>query len=363
MNYKYRQRVIIEDTEGNEVIRWACGNTPAEFQEAIVKIYHDSRHVSPATPTAQPDGVLFDDYATEWFKTYKEPKLPPKTLSSARTKFNKHVIGAFPGKSIGDITSKEVQDVLNSKSNYSKSYMRDIMNYMNNVFASALEDGIISKNPMDSQKIFNPCTKVTERKALTPAEKADIIRNIPKLKGRNDRMFMAFLMFTGMRPGEVYALRWEDIDAENGLIHIRRGSRFANNKFLLGDTKTAKGVRSIPLAPKLIEILSPLSESGFIFTRTDPKHAGEPYTEQTHKRAWERIKRTIDVHGMIPYEARHTYATELATRGVPMKTAITIMGHTDERMMMSRYAHTQTEHIEAANEIMGAYYDGLTGSL
>jgi len=363
MNYKYRQRVIIEDAEGNEVVRWACGNTPAEFQEAIIQIYLECGRVSPASSTTQPKGVPFDDYAAEWFKTYKEPKLPTRTLLAARSRFNKHVIGAFPGKNIGDITSKEVQDVLNSKSNYSKAYMRDIMCYMSNVFASALEDGIISKNPMDSQKIFNPCTKVTERKALTPAEKADIIRNIPNLKQRNDRMFVGFLMFGCLRPGEIYALRWEDIDVENMLIHIRRSSRFASNKFLLGGTKTRSGVRDIPLNPRLLELLLPLGESGFVFTRTDPKHAGEPYSEQTHKRAWERIKKTIDMHGMIPYEARHTYATELAASGVPMKTSIFIMGHADERMLMRTYAHTQPEHIDAASEIMEAYYDGLAGGL
>ncbi|MBQ2955392.1 MAG: hypothetical protein IJE08_02915 [Clostridia bacterium] len=46
----------------------------------------------------------------------------------------------------------------------------------------------------------------------------------------------------------------------------------------------------------------------------------QPYSEQTHKRAWERIQRTIDMHSMIPYEGRYTYLTEMCEGGIDMKT-------------------------------------------
>ena len=75
---------------------------------------------------------------------------------------------------------------------------------------------------MASRKIFNPATRVEKRTALTDKEVADIIAHIPDLQNQNDRMFMACLMFTGMRPGEIYGLRWEDISPDEGIIHIRR---------------------------------------------------------------------------------------------------------------------------------------------
>jgi len=363
MGAKYRQRVIIgTDGNGKDLVQWACGNTQQEFQRAVVNIYNANRLSERAEEPPKAKGIAFDTYATEWFETFKRPKLKPKTATSRESFFKKHITGGFGNRPIDSITSKDVQALLNAKVGYSRDYIRDIMNYMNGIFKAAVEDGIIQKNPMDSRLIFNPSKKVNKRRALTKAEKADIVANIPRLDKRNDRMFMAFLMFTGMRPGEIYALRWEDIDTECGLIHIRRGSSFDKGKILIGDTNTEAGIRDIPLDRRLVEFLLPLGSEGYILQR-DGSHSGEPYSEQTHKRAWERIQRTIDVHGMIPYEGRHTYLTEMCEAGIDMKTMQTIAGHADERMLMRTYVHARPENVVAAGKMMDAYFDVITGNM
>ena len=88
----------------------------------------------------------------------------------------------------------------------------------------------------------------------------------------------------------------------------------------------------------------------------------QPYSEQTHKRAWERIQRTIDVHGMIPYEGRHTYLTEMCEARIDMKTMQIIAGHADERMLMRTYVHARPENVVAAGKMIDAYFDGVTGA-
>lgn len=358
MGQKYRQRVVIGmDEHGKEIVKWACGDTQADFQKALYRI------MSCAGIYDEPDmkvssGILFRNYAREWFETFKRPRLRPKTATTRESFLKKHVYDAFGDKAFTEITRMDIQRVLNSKADLSKAYMRDIMNYMRCIFDAAREDGIIESNPMDSRFITNPCKRETERQALSEADKADIIRQIPALENRVDRIFMGFLMFTCMRPGEIFALKWEDVDFDKDIIHVVRGSSFDKNRIIIGDTKTFAGVRDLPLHQPLKAILAPFQSGGYIIARDKKKHAGEPYTEQAAKRAWERIKRTIDIHGMTPYVGRHTYLTELVSdEEVDLKTAMTIAGHADERMLMRKYVHKRDKLVKAAGEKMSARFE------
>ena len=214
-------------------------------------------------------------------------------------------------------------------------------------FADKLID-MLSEAPIGTDAIF-----IVEK--LEDSIDDWIIAHIPDLQHQNDRMFMACLMFTGMRPGEIYGLRWEDISPDEGIIHIRRAIAFCKNKAIIGDTKTKAGVRSIPLSPRLLKFLEPCGEEGFIINRE-----GEPYTEQAHKRTWERIKRTIDVHGMTPYIGRHTYLTALNREGVDLKTIQAIAGHEDERMALRTYIHCDETLVNNAGKAMEARFERMT---
>lgn len=358
MAQKYRQRVVVGvDAKGKEVIKWACGDTQADFQRALFRIMSEAGLYDERPNIKVGNGILFRDYASEWFETFKRPKLRPKTATTRACFMRNHVYGVFGDKAISEITRMDIQRVLNEKIDLSKAYMRDIMNYMKCIFDAAKEDKIIESNPMDSRFITNPCTREEEREALSEEDKADIIKHIPDLKNQNDRIFMGFLMYTCMRPGEIFALRWEDIDFENNIIHVVRGSSFDKNKIIIGATKTFAGVRNLPLHEPLKALLMPFQQEGYIIARNTKNHIGEPYTEQSAKRAWERIKHTINVHGMTPYVGRHTYLTELvAEEGVDMKTAMTIAGHADERMLMRKYVHKRDKLVKAAGDKMSARF-------
>jgi integrase len=118
-----------------------------------------------------------------------------------------------------------------------------------------------------------------------------------------DMRLVALLIFTGIRRGEALGLQWEDIDFDRKLINIRRSVRFVGNKGYIGPTKSKAGVRLIPLEPQLEDILMVLPpDSKYILGN------GEfPITEMTYKRGWERICRTIDMHGATAHVLRHIY--------------------------------------------------------
>ena len=159
MGYKYKQRVKVgTDEHGQAVYRWAVGQTIDELHESIFSLKaHGERKED------QPAPVSFGEYLQNWFSVYKRPKLKPKALSQYECKLKKHILPAFGQKPIAEITVFDIQTFLNERKDYSKSYMRDLMNILGQVFQAAFDDGLIAKNPMASRKIFNPATRVEKR--------------------------------------------------------------------------------------------------------------------------------------------------------------------------------------------------------
>lgn len=215
------------------------------------------------------------------------------------------------------------------------------MNLLGLIFADAIDDGVLEKNPAKSRKIVMPSTKKTEREALSVDDVRKIIAELALLEER-DRRMMALLLLTGMRRGEVLGLRWEDIDVNNGLIHVQRNVTYAQNQPHVGTPKTQKGFRDIPLDSTLLNLLQPAQKNGYIV-------GGEtPISNMSYKRAWERIAKQIDLHEATAHVFRHTYLTIASNAGVSIKTLQAIGGHADISTTMNRYVHAQVDQIRDA---------------
>lgn len=367
MAHKYQQRVNVVEN-GRETVKWATGNTQEEFQRSLFNIltaYNKYGEHSPQIVKNKFSDISWADYALDWFEAYKKPYYKSeKTATTRESYMRRHVATAFSNMAIDEITTKDVVKAISSKRDLSKATMRDIMSLMREVFRSAKKDGLIEDNPMDDDRVKNPCTKEIRRKALDESEQADIIQHISDIQKPMDRLFMAFLMFTPMRPGEIFALKWEDIDFELDEIHVMRGSSFNKGRILMGEdgeTKTGwSGVRTIPMMKDLKKYLLPFKKKrGFVFSRDSRGHEGEPFSEQTARRQWDRIKAQIDIHNMVPYEGRHTFATRLAYSGVEQATTIKMLGHKDERMSNRVYVHANAQHVKAAGARMEDFYRKL----
>jgi len=214
-----------------------------------------------------------------------------------------------------------------------------MMDFMGQVFKDAIEDGFMEHDPTASRKLVIPSTRKKEREAISMEEFQDILANLWQLQTQ-DRRLMALLMLTGMRRGEALGLQWNDIDWEKGLIHVRRNVTFAGNQPHIGTPKTEKGTRQIPIVGMLHEYLEPIGAGENFIIGGD-----EPITEMTFKRTFQRIAKTIDLHGATPHVFRYSFLTYAQTVVTDIKTLQAIAGHADIQTTMNRYVHQQSDRI------------------
>ena len=181
----------------------------------------------------------------------------------------------------------------------------------------------------------------------------EIIAELPTLSNE-DRLLLSLYIFAGIRRGEALAIQRKDIDTENKTITISKGLSFIDNRPVINPMpKTKAGIRTIPLLDGFpFELLEGMAEDAFILG------GDSPWSESKYKRAWERIKKTVDLHGATAHIFRHTYATMAIGSGEDIKTVQGILGHSTASTTMNIYAHIQQKQIAEAGRRLNGMYGG-----
>jgi integrase len=170
------------------------------------------------------------------------------------------------------------------------------------------------------------------------------------------RPLVAFLAATGARWGEATALNVEDVDLALGLVRVTHAwKRTVGSKYVREEPKTIAGTRTITLYPHQAEMLRPLvagkKRGQLIFTT--PKG-----TRITHAHFYDRVwKPACDAAGLDPrpglHSLRHSHATWMVSRGVPLPIVQVRLGHEDVRTTVGTYTHVTPEIQRAALQAAG----------
>lgn len=146
-------------------------------------------------------------------------------------------------------TAKQLQDFMDKNQHYSNSYINKIYQLLESIFQEALKRDYIIKNPM--LKVEKPKSSRDDKKveAFTIEEQRLFINKLTPNEKYRDIFIIA--LYTGMRMGEILALKVEDIDFNSKEIHIQRSlTKDKEDKTILGKTtKTYNSIRTIPITP------------------------------------------------------------------------------------------------------------------
>lgn len=323
---------------------WLIGNT---ISEAFCAGFEKYAALQP--PQKKKKCPTLRSYGEKWYRLYHQPKVKRNTANNTRILLEKHIFPVLGARRINELTFDDIQAFYNSKAELSRSTNQKLQITLGAIFRNALEDGLIERNIMLSSRYVMSKRRVT-RNCLTQGDAADILRQVEQLS-EGDRPFIMLPMLTGMRRGECLGLMWSDIDFSKRIITVSRAITFAGNQPVVDTPKSAAGYRQIPLLPELQAFLLSLPRQGeFVIG------GQRPITEQVYQRTWERINRTIDLHGATAHVFRHTFAT-LAAVHTDVKNLQAIMGHSDIQTTMNRYTHPQEIRVMAAVDDLAGMFN------
>jgi integrase len=190
----------------------------------------------------------------------------------------------------------------------------------------------------------------------------DAVQNMGKHTRRRGSFIFMFLALTGLREGEALGLRHSDIDFDAGVVRVNKTMAYltVDEKYqaVVGDVKTEKSRRDVPLLPEL----KPLLQKHIISEKAKYLRLGIPFdgeilfssetgTYIQAKNLRKSLERTLDRLGIkqvTVHSLRHLFCTMLAKNNVPLKTAQMLMGHSDIKITAEIYAHVQNEDKERA---------------
>lgn len=171
--------------------------------------------------------------------------------------------------------------------------------------------------------------------------------------------------YCGLRPAEVRALRWQNIDFK---AHTLTVTNRVDDKGNLKPPKSKAGFRTIPIPDRLYARLNKLPRNiipeAFVFgTGTQPQ------AKRNYQRGWQHTLRLMNItagaqmyrnaiispvidEDLSPYYLRHTYCTILAETGVPLKTAQYLMGHSSVELTANIYTHITPKLLKEATPLL-----------
>ena len=340
MPAKINRSVII-----NGVRKWIHANSEQEYAEKLMKLSGAGAEKIP-----EPGKHIFSEYAENWFRLYSLPNIETATAATYRRQLTLRLIPAFGDKALEDLTTDDIRRLFNSMTGTKATKQKTKM-VLNQILEAALEDGIISRNPLKSRrlKITGEASRVTKEYAVE--QMRFLVRNLEKVQNATDRAYLAIQALHPLRLEEVLGLKWADIDLDGMTLSVRRAvTHPTRNRPEVKRTKTEASVRVIGLSEIAAGVLLPGEPDEFVFG------GAVPFTYQKVRRMCERIRRDTGFEDKItPIRFRTTVLTDIYDQTKDVKTAQAAAGHASPSMTMRRYAKGR-DGVRHSGEIIDQVY-------
>jgi integrase len=282
---------------------------------------------------------LFRDFAWTWFNDYVLANNKFSEQRAKRSVLNNHLIPFFGRYPVGSITVHQVEQFKASqvRTGVSSSSLRNRLTILSKCLSCAHEWlALTSQLPkIRLPKVLPPRTDYLsgdECEALLAAA-----------EGLSYEMILTTLR-TGMRQGEIKGLQWPSIDWQNRNLVVQH-SHCDLRKVL--DTPKSGRARHIPLDIDVLALLYQRRHTtGYVFQNT-----GKPFSNKTINLALAEVCRKAGLRRITWHKLRHTFATNVAMRGIPLQIVQHLLGHSTVKTT-ERYAHVAPSMLRAAIDML-----------
>ncbi|HEY2476632.1 MAG TPA: tyrosine-type recombinase/integrase [Candidatus Cybelea sp.] len=285
--------------------------------------------------------LTFEDFASRWLQDYVRLQCRETTLALYASLLRNHVV-AHIGTTRLQRVSPEILQALYSqleRDGASPRLRQMIHARLHKLFATAKKWGIVSQNPCESVE--------SPRASKRPIRYYDVDQAKMLLEAARDDRYgalYALAVGTGIRQGELFALRWEDVNLRSGTISVRHTLQDIGGRTALKEVKTEKSKRMIVLPAFALEALrahrkAALAEgesTDWVF----PNRAGGPLRKSNFiRREFKPLLQRASLPDIHFHGLRHTAATLLLSQGTSAKIVQEMLGHSRVNMTLDTYSH------------------------
>lgn len=321
-------------------------NGKAVYRSVYAKTYKDVRQkletakVKNVNRTSSKSLRTFQDLLYYWL-AFNNAKNKKSTQDKYEFLIRKHIVPSLGSVSVEKINASMINNFIDEAlHHYSNSYVRTMAIILKSTIQLAVKEQYINIINFD---VTIPVAEKTELPILQSAEQRKLEQYL--LSNKNCYNLGIYIsLYSGLRVGEVCALKWEDIDFENRTIKVRstivrvRNAENNGTHLEIGKPKTFSSKREIPITDNLFSYLMQIYQSTcsqYVISKCD-----NFVSTRTLEYRFASALKNAEVQKYNYHSLRHTFATNCVMCGVDIKSLSEILGHANVSLTLNTYVHS-----------------------
>lgn len=327
----------------------------------------------------EPHRMTVEEFMTKWLESVRT-KVEPNTYRGYEQRSRTHIVPDLGHVKLTDLSPLMIERaqslwLRHGNRRTGKGLDPQTVLHIHRVLHAAMERAVkwrlVPVNPVDG--VEAPHVPDKEQEFLT-AEESE--RLVAALVGEEYELPILVGLYCGLRPTEYLALRWRDVDLDEGELRVTQNVHSIRNDevtehagrrvwgFRFGPAKTHRSKRPVSIPPDLVELLKEHEEQhaaaqrqagpawvdlGLVFTDA----RGYPHKDHRVRRVFYKALEAAKVRRVVLYALRHTMATLVLHDTKDLKLVATRLGHRDETLVLRRYGHLLPGVDRAAADRLG----------
>src|SRR6266508_744128 len=336
------------------------GKTREEVAGKLTEALQKHRQGLPVAFEKQNLGQFLE----RWLEDSVKPSVRPNTYSSYEQNVRLYLKPHLGSIQLSRLTPQHIQSFMNAQLKEGRSSR--LINYQRTVLRCALNEAVkwnlVARNAaahVDPQRYI--------KGEIVPLNAEDANKFLEAIKGDPLETVFHVALSLGLREGEILGLRWQDVDLDKRIVHVRCSLQRIDKKLRLVEPKTEKSKRTLPIPDSLLSSLrahrtkqledklaagAEWQENGLAFTTS----RGTPLSARNVIRSYHRLLAKGKLKRRRFHDLRHSCATFLLAKNIPARTVMDILGHSNISLTMNTYSHVMPEMLrdaaDAMNEVM-----------
>lgn len=336
-----------------QYLNYTVRGTKREARAALNKLLVDRDRGTLTMPTR----VTLAEYVEQWKEKALRGRVSARTFATYSANLDRYVLPALGDKRLTSITPWEIQGIYSdmTTAGLSANTVRHAHTVLKNALKQAVAWRLLQSNPADSVELPK-ADRTQKHRALT---REQVERFLNAVTDSPWKAVYHLMLNTGMRPGEVFGLKWEHVNLAAGELLVAHAVTYGPNKVPVLSTPKTKRPRRITFTAELVQVLIEHKDAtasidnplGLVFPNIDG--------EMIHPNNWSKrdFKNALEAAGLPRsvrlYDLRHTMATLAIVADIHPKIVSERLGHATTKQTLDTYSHVTPHMQQRAGDQIG----------